>query len=69
MHKQQANAVGYEDFDNHNRLGYEVVMGVRCEKSGPRGTDRMMRKRNRGNAIDRESALMEIIACTEPCRR
>ena len=33
-------ALGYEDLNDHDSLRHDVVMGVLCEKSDPRGSER-----------------------------
>ena len=35
-----AMALGYEDLNDHDRLRYDVMMGLLCEKSDPRGSHR-----------------------------
>jgi hypothetical protein len=52
-------ALGYEDLNDHDRLRHDVVMGVLCEKSDPRGKDRV-RKRDKGKAIAGKSTLNRL---------
>jgi hypothetical protein len=52
-------ALGYEDLNDHDSLRHDVVMGVLCEKSDPRGSERA-RKRDRGKAIAGKSTLNRL---------
>jgi len=54
-----AIALGYEDLNDHDRLRHDVVMGVLCEKSDPRGRDRV-RERDRGKAVAGKSTLNRL---------
>ena len=52
-------ALGYEDLNDHDRLRYDVVMGVLSEKDEPSGTDRM-RKKDQGKPIAGKSTLNRL---------
>ena len=54
-----AIALGYEDLNDHDSLRHDVVMGVLCEKSDPRGAERV-RRRDRGKAIAGKSTLNRL---------
>ncbi|MGE5305975.1 MAG: IS1380 family transposase [Alphaproteobacteria bacterium] len=54
-----AIALGYEDLNDHDRLRYDVVMGLLCEKSDPSGGDRV-RQRDQGKAIAGKSTLNRL---------
>jgi hypothetical protein len=52
-------ALGYEDLNDHDRLRYDVVMGVLCEKVDPTGSNRV-REKNQGKAIAGKSTLNRL---------
>jgi hypothetical protein len=52
-------ALGYEDLNDHDSLRHDVMMGVLCEKSDPRGMERV-RKRDQGKAVAGKSTLNRL---------
>lgn len=52
-------ALGYEDLNDHDSLRHDVMMGVLCEKSDPRGMERA-RKRDQGKAVAGKSTLNRL---------
>jgi hypothetical protein len=52
-------ALGYEDLNDHDSLRHDVVMGVLCERSDPRGSERA-RERDQGKAIAGKSTLNRL---------
>ena len=52
-------ALGYEDLNDHDRLRYDVVMGVLTEKDEPGGSDRV-RRRDQGKPIAGKSTLNRL---------
>jgi hypothetical protein len=52
-------ALGYEDLNDHDSLRHDVMMGVLCEKSDPRGMGRA-RKRDQGRAVAGKSTLNRL---------
>src|SRR3972149_6441674 len=52
-------ALGYEDLNDHDRLRQDVMMGVLCEKSDPRGMERA-RKRDQGKGVAGKSTLNRL---------
>jgi len=52
-------ALGYEDLNDHDRLRHDVMMGVLCEKSDPRGMERA-RKRDQGKGVAGKSTLNRL---------
>ena len=52
-------ALGYEDLNDHDRLRYDVVMGVLSERDEPGGSDRV-RKTDQGKSIAGKSTLNRL---------